>query len=128
MMKGFFDGSFANGKCSCSAVIIDKNKIVWQKIVTLDISDSTQAEWEGLFLLLSEIHSRRIKNIHIFGDNQSVIMGINKQVKAKKLAAYYQKVRDIFYRILSYTKSIYLKWIPREENTVADALCREGVV
>ena len=73
------------------------------------------------YFLLSFLPLLKGKNIHWFSDNQGTISVINygsMKVHLQKLAL------DIFSLCLNNNISIYLEWIPRNLNEIADAISK----
>lgn len=86
------------------------------------------AEYKAVVLLLNELKYKKKKVIRIFGDSQLVINQLNcawgikggRYVEDANLAL--QLLRE-----LRKNNIVTLKWIPREQNAIADKLSKEGV-
>lgn len=138
MFECYFDGSCEplnpGGTMACGMVIFDNDKILWQygRIVSPKNSDQSQstnncAEYAGLWLLLQELIRRSLNEseILIMGDSQLVINQVWGTWKMNN-GAYIGlaiKCKDL----LKQFKNIKGKWIPRDDNSLADSLSKSAL-
>ena len=84
---------------------------------------NNEAEYEALIAVLREAVRLEIKHLVICGDSQLVIQQVTgawacKSPNLKQLCATAQSLL----RQVNAARTVELRWIPREENTAADAL------
>ena len=86
------------------------------------------AEYQALIFALQLIKRKYLKSekINIFSDSNLVCMHFNDQWKCKdeKLIPLLQTAKDIS---RGFRKKIILSYIPREENSIADSLAKDGI-
>lgn len=86
------------------------------------------AEYKALIFSLQLIKRKYLKSekISIFSDSNLVCMHFNDQWKCKdkKLIPLLQTAKDIS---KDFKKKIILSYIPREENSIADSLAKDGI-
>lgn len=86
------------------------------------------AEYKALIFSLQLIKRKYLKSekISIFSDSNLVCMHFNDQWKCKdkKLIPLLQTAKDIS---KEFRKKIILSYIPREENSIADSLAKDGI-
>ena len=86
------------------------------------------AEYQALIFALQLINRKYLKSekINIFSDSNLVCMHFNSQWKCKdkKLIPLLQTAKDISQE---FRKKIILSYIPREENSIADSLAKDGI-
>lgn len=86
------------------------------------------AEYEALIVTLQILVERKIqyKKIEINSDSQLICMQFNKKWKCKdkKLQILLDKALTLCEKIQS---EITLNYIPRENNTIADQLAKDGI-
>ena len=142
--KLYFDGSCKyknDGSCDAGmgVVILDsKNNIVYEQGWNIpthgkedDIVSHNVAEYQALSRGLDVLSVKRpdgISELRIYGDSKLVIeqVSLNWKVKAEHL----KKYRDgCSAQIRLYEKEgcrVYLEWIPREQNKLADRLAQDA--
>ncbi len=86
---------------------------------------NNEAEYGALIKGLEESHKLNISNIEIFADSELVVKQINGEYKVKNERM--QKLHHKAIGLLSKFNSWYLIYIPREKNSVADKLSKEGM-
>ena len=89
---------------------------------------NNQAEYLALRLALREIYAKLGDgnvDLNVFMDSQLVVeqMNGNYKVKSTNVKPLFQEVR----RIADQFKSFTISHVPREENTVADALANQAM-
>lgn len=86
------------------------------------------AEYKALIFSLQLIKRKYLKSekISLFSDSNLVCMHFNDQWKCKdkKLIPLLQTAKDIS---KDFKKKIILSYIPREENSIADSLAKDGI-
>jgi len=86
------------------------------------------AEYQALIFSLKLINKKYLKSdeIFIFSDSNLVCMHFNEQWKCKdvKLIPLLQMAKDISQE---FKNKIILSYIPREENSIADSLAKDGI-
>ena len=86
------------------------------------------AEYKALIFSLQLIKRKYLKSekISIFSDSNLVCMHFNDQWKCKdkKLIPLLKTAKDIS---KEFRKKIILSYIPREENSIADSLAKDGI-
>ena len=126
-MKGFFDGASRSnpGKAGAGSLLMDSSgKVVWTKAEYLGIKTNNEAEYSALINLLTEARARGITTLDVYGDSQLVISQVTRAWKIKKphLFELASKVWE-----LACGMSVSFKWVPREQNKLADALSNEAI-
>ncbi|MGI6442556.1 MAG: ribonuclease HI family protein [Synergistaceae bacterium] len=126
-MKGYFDGAARGnpGPAGAGALLIDDNdNIIWETARSLGTKTNNEAEYSALILLLKAAKERDIMRLDVYGDSKLVICQVSKQWKINlpHLRALAEKVWDI-----TKDMNVSYKWIPREENTLADNLSDEAI-
>ncbi len=86
---------------------------------------NNEAEYQALIKGLEESHKLNISNIEIFADSELVVKQINGDYKVKN-----ERMQKLHYKaigLFSKFNSWSLTHIPREKNSVADKLSKEGM-
>lgn len=123
-----FDGASRGnpGRGSCAAVLFDKDTIEGQVYKALPgMVTNNEAEYMGLIAGLKYLQNLKIEEVQIEGDSKLVIEQIfgSWQCKHPRLKPYYQMVKEL----LKSFKFINGRWIPREQNNVADSYCNRAL-
>jgi ribonuclease HI len=86
------------------------------------------AEYKAIILLLQELKYKKKMVIRIYGDSQLVINQLNSTWKIKH-GRYVDEANLAMQLLRELRKNniVTLKWIPREQNAIADKLSKEGV-
>jgi len=126
IMLIYADGASRNnpGEASAAAYVIpngDHDDLFTHQIhaVKLGIQTNNVAEYHGLLLALYATAESGLKNVTILMDSNLVVKQFNKEFKCKNpnLRILLQEAHHI---ALKHKINVCLKWIPREENTLAD--------
>lgn len=86
---------------------------------------NNEAEYQALIKGLEESHILDISNIEIFADSELIVKQINGDYKVKneRMQRLHHKAIGLFGKFNSWS----LTHIPREKNSVADKLSKEGM-
>ena len=126
----WFDGSAKPnpGTCYLACILKGKNGDLFSQTQHIGYGDSSDAEYQALIAALEMIAQHVTPSSHdsvlLRGDSQVVIndvLGPEKNA-AVRLSNY----RTRAHALLSQQPGVQLKWIPRHENTEADALMRSN--
>ena len=86
---------------------------------------NNEAEYKSLIKGLEESHNLNILNINIFADSELVVKQINGDYKVKN-----ERMQILNRKVISLLKN-FSSWsishIPREKNSVADKLSKDGM-
>jgi ribonuclease HI len=120
----FCDGSGGSPRGStCACVVYDiSGEIVAEEARVLALVSNNVAEYEGLILALRTSHDLGVTDLEIFSDSQLIVNQVNGLWKVKHDDLL--PLRDLAWEEGLAFNSLSLSWVPREKNTVADALCR----
>jgi Ribonuclease HI len=130
MWKGYFDGACDNNgskEMQIGAVLIHDNNEVEKISRRVGIGTSNVAEYLALIALLERCNERGLIDdrdrgmFWIYGDSKLVIQQVRLRWKVR--ADHLRPYRD---RVLELNENIRARfaWIPREQNTLADALSK----
>jgi len=86
---------------------------------------NNEAEYGALIRGLEEAHNLNISSIEIFADSELVVKQINGEYKVKNERM--QKLHGKTIKLLSNFTTWSLSHIPREKNSAADKLSKEGM-
>ncbi len=125
--KAFFDGSCFLHHCGIGYVIRDgEGKPLYRAGIYVGHGDALKAEYLALFALLRQLRCLGIANVIIHGDSRTVVHQINGLIATRQ--------RNRFRRSIQLIRTLFamhpgwaLKWVPREENSMADALATESL-
>ncbi len=125
--KAFFDGSCFLHHCGIGYVIRDgEGMLLYRAGIYVGHGDALKAEYLALVALLHQLRCFGIANVIIHGDSRTVVHQINGLVATRQ--------RNRFRRSIQHIKALFsmhpgwaLKWVPREENGMADALATESL-
>ncbi len=125
--KAFFDGSCFMRHCGIGYVIRDSSgEPVFRAGRYVGYGDALKAEYLALLALLRQLHSMNIARVIVHGDSRTVVQQVNGLVATRP--------RNRFRRFIQLIKMIFslhpgwvLRWVPRQENGMADALATESL-
>lgn len=134
----YFDGSCnpnPGGIAKYGAVIFHNNERIWTShgLVKCDkgnriTTSNNVAEYFGFLSLLKYFAENNLQNekITIYGDSKLVI----KQMRGKWriLSGHYLNFALESKKILTKFNNVYIKWIPREANRLADSLSKRSCI
>ena len=127
MICGFFDGASRGnpGEAGAGALLQEEGgKILWEECGYLGTRTNNEAEYEGLLLLLGEICRRDLRGVRICGDSKLVISQMKGEWKVRKphLELLWREARE-----LAKGRDLEFFWVPRERNSLADALSNRAL-
>lgn len=115
----YFDGGSRGnpGKAAGAAVLVMPDGSKYSTSKYINFATNNEAEYTGLIVGLEKAKELGIKQLNIQGDSNLVVNQIqgNWQVKSPNLQNYYHQAKQLI-KNFSYT----IKWIPREQNKLAD--------
>ena len=123
--KLYFDGGCRGGKAKAAWILEDSGGNPIAKCTKDVIGEGTNniaewdAVWSGIQYVVTELSDKEIE-LKIVGDSQLVIYQLIGKYQCKKpeLQVYHQKCLDLLAKI-----TWIAEWVPRNENTKANALC-----
>ena len=85
-------------------------------------ASNNEAEYEVVIAGLNLAHSLEVDQLEVHSDSQLVVRKIKDtyEAKSEKMVLYLQKVRDLLKKFVS----VQIKYVPRTENSRADALAK----
>lgn len=132
LIEAWFDGAaWPNpGHASCGAVVKEDGKIIYSHSeYTGDNLSNNCSEYHGLILVLEFFLTKGIQEAIIYGDSLLVVnqmLGKWKVGKPTKGGVFKPKLYLSFYKkakeLQKKLPNLNYQWIPREQNTEADAL------
>jgi ribonuclease HI len=86
------------------------------------------AEYAALIAGLEALGQMNISQVTVKGDSQLVINQVNGEwtVRSPNIIPLYQKAIGLVERLVEQGYELRFIWVPREQNTAADALSREA--
>ena len=126
MYTAYFDAGVKQNKAVYGFVVLDtKNNVIIKeggRAHPIKITTNV-VEYISLINLLKNLVKNNILEINIYGDSQTIIYQLNSihKIKSKLLMPYFLEAKEL----ISLFKSIKIEWIPRKENKMADAICRD---
>lgn len=86
---------------------------------------NNEAEYAALMAVLDAAVEAKVENLVVHGDSQLVVRQVNGEwfIKAKELVPMCKTVLELKGQI----PNITIRWIPREENSEADALSKKAL-
>ena len=125
-MIGYFDwASRGNpGLAGAGACLMDGGEIIWKRAEYLGVRTNNEAEYAALICLLEGAREKSVFEVEIRGDSRLVVSQVNRKWKIN-----FPHLRELANRVweLMDGMDVRLVWVPREENTVADALSNEAI-
>jgi len=125
--KAYFDGSCFLNYCAIGYMIRDSDgSSVCQVSEYAGRGDPLKAEYLALMAVLERLASLSVDHAVIHGDSRTVIGQVNGQISTRRN----NRFREVIMKTRDFLRDHpgwHLKWIPREENGLADALATEGL-
>jgi ribonuclease HI len=126
--KAYFDGSCFLYYCGIGYVIRDaRGCSVYQMAEFAGRGDALKAEYLALLALVDRLTLLGIEDAVIHGDSRTVVGQVNGRMSTREKNRFRDAIlwlRQLFVDHPGWR----LKWIPRTENGLADALATEGLV
>jgi ribonuclease HI len=125
--KAFFDGSCFLNYCGIGYMIRDADgSSICAVSKFAGRGDPLKAEYLALMALLERLAALSVDDAVIHGDSRTVIGQVSGQIMTRN--------NNRFREVIIWTRGFlrqhpgwHLKWIPRAENSHADALATEGL-
>lgn len=126
-LHAYCDGSGNSPRGStCACVIVDPEtaEVLLDRSKVLKKCSNNVAEYEGLILALETAHELGVRDLEVFSDSQLIVNQVNEKWDVKHWDLL--ELRGRAWVAGSFIEdSLKLTWIPREQNTYADKLCRD---
>lgn len=129
----FCDGGHNYGRCSCATVIFHCGNPICSETEAF-FGTNNDAEYRGLLLGLRKLRemSNRMSGsqVTIKMDSKLIVSQVNGSWKCniQRLQDLRDRCRDEINGLRGIYRSVLLTWVPREQNTDADALCQSQLV
>lgn len=125
--KAYFDGSCFLNYCGIGYVIRDPNGFsIYKGSAFAGRGDALRAEYLALMALLHRLATLRIRSVMICGDSRTVVHQVTGRINTRSTNRFLRIILTAR-RFLQDNPGWDLKWIPREENGLADSLATEGL-
>jgi len=124
----YIDGASSGnpGESGAGIVVFDNNdNELFRDSIYLGQMTNNMAEYEALIFALQKAKKSLIKKVSVYTDSLLVTNQIHGKYKVKntKLRKYVEETKNIIRNFNSFA----LKYIPREENKIADKLAKDAV-
>lgn len=120
-IRGWFDGAARGnpGPAGAGALLTDGTQVLWQAARPLGQCTNNEAEYSALALLLEEVERRDLTDLEICGDSRLVVEQMKGawKIREPRLAALAEPLK-----IIAMERGLRFLWVPREQNSQADAL------
>ena len=92
---------------------------------SIGFGTNNEAEYAALMAVLDAAVEAKVQHLDVYGDSQLVVSQVNGEwlIKAKELVPLCRTVLNLKAQIPNVT----LRWIPREQNSEADALSKKAL-
>jgi len=103
---------------------VDGGEVVWECAEYLGSRTNNEAEYAALIYLLREAKARGLPRIDIRGDSKLVVCQVRREWKINL-----PHLRESASEVWSFMEGmdVNLTWIPRSENSMADALSNKAI-
>jgi ribonuclease HI len=124
----YIDGASSGnpGESGAGIVVFDNNgNELFRDSIYLGQMTNNMAEYEALVFALQKAKKSLIEKVSVYTDSLLVTNQIHGKYKVKntKLRKYVEETKNIIRNFNSFA----LKYIPREENKIADKLAKDAV-
>ena len=126
MIIGYFDGASRGnpGRAGAGACILDGTEVVWECSEYLGSRTNNEAEYTALICLLGEAKARGLREIEIRGDSKLVVCQVRREWKIN--LPHLRELASAAWKLME-DMNVKLEWIPRSENSMADALSNKAI-
>lgn len=106
-------------------LVNDQDSVLLKDSKYLGEATNNEAEYQALILGLKNALSHGVRKVRIHMDSELLVRQLNGvyRVKNRRLAVYFQEVRDLLMKFSNYD----ILHIPREQNREADGMANEAV-
>jgi len=85
------------------------------------------AEYYAVVIALTWARSEEIDTVSLRSDSQLIVNQIKGEWKIREKGKHLEKFRDQCWSLAEDLEEVQIKWIPREQNAIADQLCRDAM-
>jgi ribonuclease HI len=119
----YIDGSGNSSRIQASAVVLYLGERQYTRTAILDPHTTNNVgEYTGALLAVRLAKDLGVQDLRIFSDSKVLVNQLNGQWKTR--SDHLVKLRDQIWDEAQDFHAISIEWIPREENEIADLLCR----
>ena len=125
-MIGYFDGASRGnpGQAGAGGCLIDEGGVVWECAEYLGTKTNNEAEYTALLRLLAEARRRGLPEIEIRGDSKLVVCQVKREWKIN--LPHLRALASEAWKLME-GMDVRLVWVPRRENSMADALSNKAI-
>lgn len=125
-MIGYFDGASRGnpGDAGAGACIVDGADVIWECAEYLGVRTNNEAEYSALICLLKEAKARGLGGFEIRGDSKLVVSQVRREWKIN--LPHLRKLAGEAWELME-GMNVKLSWVPRNENSLADALSNKAI-
>jgi ribonuclease HI len=114
------------GQAAIGAVIEDeKGNTITQISRRIGLTTNNQAEYQAIIAALKQAVSLGARHVELKSDSELVVKQINGQYKIKNIAL--RPLYQELVRLIGSLESFKISYIPRTQNTEADALANKAL-
>ena len=124
----YFDGSCDSnkiGRTGLGVAMYKDGKLVKKVSEYIGLGTNNTAEYHAAIRAIEEVRKAGVDSATIIGDSELVIKQLKGEYKTKK--EHLKSLRDKALELASPIKDIKFKWVPREENQLANELAQKAV-
>jgi ribonuclease H / adenosylcobalamin/alpha-ribazole phosphatase len=122
----YIDGSGNSERIQACAVTLNMDGVVFEQAQTLPRHTTNNVgEYSGLLLCLRCAKRLGVEALEIHSDSMLIVNQVNAKWKCRDPTL--QELRNLVWQEAQDFVKLSISWVPREENSRADALCREAI-
>lgn len=121
--QAWTDGRGNAGTGACACVIMLETGAEFEFAEKLEPCSNNIAEYRGVILALEKAFTLQVSHLAIFSDSKLIVHQTQGQWRIKQSSLI--PLRDKVWELGTLFESVDIDWIPREENTKPDRLCRQ---
>lgn len=122
----YIDGSGNSERIQACATVLDISGVEYSDTQILaPHTTNNVGEYSGLLLCLRYAKQLGVESLQIHSDSRLIVEQVLGNWKCKE--ADLRRLREKVYESAKGFRSLTISWIPREENTKADGLCRAAI-